>query len=106
MNVLVVGLGVSGIACIKGLSKTGANIYAFDDSNEEKLRDRLKEQAYLNKGIKIVISDTRKPDDIKRQELCYDGGIVDFVKHLNQSKSLHLLLFLKIQVIQKLVIPY
>ncbi|HQO72668.1 MAG TPA: UDP-N-acetylmuramoyl-L-alanine--D-glutamate ligase [Sedimentibacter sp.] len=43
MNVLVVGLGVSGIACIKGLSKTGANIYAFDDSNEEKLRDRLKE---------------------------------------------------------------
>ena len=43
MNVLVVGLGVSGIACIKGLSKTGAKIYAFDDSNEEKLRDRLKE---------------------------------------------------------------
>ena len=43
MNVLVVGLGVSGIACIKGLSKTDAKIYAFDESSEENLKDRLKE---------------------------------------------------------------
>jgi len=43
MNVLVVGLGVSGIACIKGLSKTGAKIYAFDDSKKDNLKDRLKE---------------------------------------------------------------
>ncbi|HBC31258.1 MAG TPA: UDP-N-acetylmuramoyl-L-alanine--D-glutamate ligase, partial [Clostridiales bacterium] len=43
MNVLVVGLGVSGIACIKGLSRTGAKIYAFDESSEENLKDRLKE---------------------------------------------------------------
>ncbi|MDD2397813.1 MAG: UDP-N-acetylmuramoyl-L-alanine--D-glutamate ligase [Tissierellia bacterium] len=43
MNVLVVGLGVSGIACIKGLSKTDTKIYAFDESSEENLKDRLKE---------------------------------------------------------------
>ena len=43
MNVLVVGLGVSGIACIKGLSRTGAKIYAFDESSKENLKDRLKE---------------------------------------------------------------
>ncbi|HQB63538.1 MAG TPA: UDP-N-acetylmuramoyl-L-alanine--D-glutamate ligase [Sedimentibacter sp.] len=43
MNVLVVGLGVSGIACIKGLSRTGEKIYAFDESPKENLKDRLKE---------------------------------------------------------------
>ena len=42
-NILVVGLGVSGIACIKGLNKIGANIYAFDESSEEDLKERLKE---------------------------------------------------------------
>ena len=43
MNVLVVGLGVSGIACIKGLSKSDVKIYAFDESSKENLKDRLKE---------------------------------------------------------------
>ena len=43
MNVLVIGLGVTGIACIKGLSRTNAKIYAFDESPKENLKDRLKE---------------------------------------------------------------
>lgn len=43
INILVVGLGVSGIACIKGLSKRDAKIYAFDELSKEKLKDRLKE---------------------------------------------------------------
>lgn len=34
-NVLVIGLGVSGIACIKGLSKLGANLYVYDESKEK-----------------------------------------------------------------------
>ena len=42
-NILVVGLGVSGIACIKGLNKIGAKIYAFDESSKEKLENNLKE---------------------------------------------------------------
>ena len=42
MNVLVVGLGVSGIACIKGLSEAGAKIYAFDEASEESLKDKVK----------------------------------------------------------------
>ena len=42
-NILVVGLGVSGIACIKGLNKIGAKIYAFDESSKDKLSERLKE---------------------------------------------------------------
>jgi UDP-N-acetylmuramoylalanine--D-glutamate ligase len=43
MNVLVVGLGVSGIACIKGLSGADVKIYAFDESSKENLKDRLME---------------------------------------------------------------
>lgn len=42
-NILVVGLGVSGIACIKGLKKTGAKIYAFDEMSKDKLSERLEE---------------------------------------------------------------
>ena len=46
------------------------------------LRDRLKEQAYLNKGIKITITDSRNPSEMKREELCYEGGIADFLKEI------------------------
>ena len=42
-NILVVGLGVSGIACIKGLNRIGTKIYAFDESSKEDLKERLKE---------------------------------------------------------------
>ena len=42
-KILVIGLGVSGVACVKGLSKLGARIFVYDESTEEKLSDRLKE---------------------------------------------------------------
>lgn len=47
-NILVVGLGVSGIACIKGLNKVGAKVYAFDELPEENLKERLKEIEGIN----------------------------------------------------------
>lgn len=64
------------------LFKADAEIFETTEYEFKTLRDRLKEQAYLNKGIKITISDTRKPDDIKRQELCYEGGIADFLAEI------------------------
>lgn len=64
------------------LFKADAEIFETTEYEFKTLRDRLKEQAYLNKGIKIVISDLRKADDIKRQELCYEGGIVDFLAEI------------------------
>ncbi|NLJ72576.1 MAG: UDP-N-acetylmuramoyl-L-alanine--D-glutamate ligase [Syntrophomonadaceae bacterium] len=42
-NILVVGLGVSGISCIKGLNKIGAKIYAFDEASKEQLKERLEQ---------------------------------------------------------------
>lgn len=53
------------------------------------LRRRLREQAFLNAGIKIVLVDKRPdaPEDKKRIELKYDGGIREFVEYLNRNKE-------------------
>jgi len=46
---------------------------------------RAKELAFLNKGLKIVVFDERGENAIRR-EYCYEGGIIDFVKYLNETK--------------------
>jgi DNA gyrase subunit B len=56
-------------------------IYSF-----EKLSERLREKAFLNKGIRIFIKDERDEDE-KSHEFYYKGGIAEFVKHLNKNKS-------------------
>ncbi|HXG05005.1 MAG TPA: DNA topoisomerase (ATP-hydrolyzing) subunit B [Candidatus Binatia bacterium] len=48
------------------------------------LSNRLRELAFLNKGLKIVIEDER---DGRSHTFLYRGGIVEFVKHLNQNKT-------------------
>jgi DNA gyrase subunit B len=48
------------------------------------LSNRLRELAFLNKGLKIVIEDER---DGRNHTFLYRGGIVEFVKHLNQNKT-------------------
>ncbi len=59
-------------------------IYSFD-----RLSERLREKAFLNKGIRIFIKDERE-DPEKSHEFYYKGGIAEFVKHLNKNKmSLH-----------------
>jgi len=56
-------------------------IYSF-----EKLSERLREKAFLNKGIRIFIKDERDEEE-KSHEFYYKGGIAEFVKHLNKNKS-------------------
>lgn len=50
------------------------------------LSQRLRELAFLNKGIKIVISDQRVPTE-KRHEFKFDGGVKEFVQFLNKKKT-------------------
>ena len=50
------------------------------------LVERLREMAFLNKSLEIVFRDER-PDEPVEQVFKYDGGIVDFVMHLNASKE-------------------
>ncbi len=50
---------------------------------------RLKELAFLNKGVKIKLIDERVVvgDGFRSLEYCYDGGIVDFVKYINEARE-------------------
>ena len=50
------------------------------------LAQRLRELAFLNKGLEITLKDERK-DKEKEQVFCYKGGIVSFVEHLNEAKT-------------------
>jgi DNA gyrase subunit B len=50
------------------------------------LEHRLRELAFLNSGVSIVLSDMRHPVE-KREEMRYDGGIEAFVKYLDRNKS-------------------
>jgi DNA gyrase subunit B len=52
----------------------------------DKLSERLREKAFLNKGIRITIKDEREEPE-KSHEFYYRGGIAEFVKHLNKNKS-------------------
>ena len=53
----------------------------------ETLRNRLQETAFLNKNLKIVLKDERELMP-RVDEFCYEGGIVDFVKFLNEGREI------------------
>ena len=55
--------------------------YSFDT-----LEKRLRELAFLNSGVKIILEDER-PAEPLRSELIYEGGVKEFVKYLDRSKS-------------------
>jgi DNA gyrase subunit B len=75
------------------VKSTGTKITFFPDSdifedtvyNAETLLTRLRELAFLNKGIKIVFEDERNDDE--KQVLQYKGGILEYVNYLNRNKE-------------------
>ena len=60
-------------------------IFETTEFSFDVLASRLRELAYLNSGLKIVLEDKREDD--KKQEYFYKGGIVSFVEHLNRSRN-------------------
>ena len=50
------------------------------------LEHRLRELAFLNSGVRILLSD-RRHADVKEQQFLYDGGIIEFVKYLDRAKK-------------------
>jgi DNA gyrase subunit B len=63
-----------------------ATVFDETDFRAQTLLERLREMAFLNKGLEIRFRDER-PDPPLEQIFRYAGGIVDFVKHLNASKE-------------------
>ncbi|TFZ57309.1 DNA topoisomerase (ATP-hydrolyzing) subunit B [Methylorubrum sp. Q1] len=50
------------------------------------LEKRLRELAFLNSGVRIVVTDARHAEH-KREELCYEGGVEAFVRYLDRSRK-------------------
>ena len=56
------------------------------DYSFKTLEHRLRELAFLNSGVKIVLTD-RRHAEVEKVELCYEGGVREFVKYLDRSKT-------------------
>lgn len=65
--------------------KPDSEIFEILDFSWDILSQRLRELAFLNRGLRITLSDERTE---KKQEFHYSGGIISFVEHLNKNKTL------------------
>jgi DNA gyrase subunit B len=66
--------------------KPDASIMVATEFSFDTLSQRLRELAFLNKGLKIALTDERV-DPPKAHEFYYSGGIAEFIKHLNKGKN-------------------
>src|ERR671930_1044243 len=66
--------------------KPDPEIFEVSEFSFDKLSERLREKAFLNKGIRITIKDERGETE-RSHEFYYRGGIAEFVKHLNKNKN-------------------
>ena len=100
MNKVQSGIPVAPLACVEqdcsehsGTTVTflpdeevfGANVFSFETINK-----RVKELAFLNKGIAFELTDLRATDDENNplhEEYVYEGGLSDFVRYLNENKT-------------------
>src|SRR6201985_2761649 len=66
-------------------------IFTVTEYNYDTIAQRLRELAFLNKGLVITLTDERVTDpktgEAKRAEFRYAGGIAEFIKHLNRGKQ-------------------
>jgi DNA gyrase subunit B len=67
------------------------SIFTATEYNYDTLAQRLRELAFLNKGLLITLTDERATDaktgEAKTSEFKYNGGIAEFIKHLNRGKQ-------------------
>ena len=67
--------------------KPDGRIFETTEFDFSSIKKRLKELAFLNRGLEIVLTDDRDDEKPVTYSYKYDGGIVDFVKYLNDSKT-------------------
>src|SRR6202035_5206416 len=67
------------------------SIFTATEYNYDTLAQRLRELAFLNKGLRITLTDERSTDaktgEAKHADFKYNGGIAEFIKHLNRGKQ-------------------
>ncbi len=67
--------------------KPDTTIFETDEFSYDLLSNRLRELAFLNKGIEIELEDRRDESDHKKDLFRYEGGIKSFVEHLNKNRQ-------------------
>ncbi len=67
--------------------KPDSTIFHSTEFKYDILLDRLREQAFLNAGLKIVLSDLRDEDKPKKEVLQYEGGIISYVEWLQKKRG-------------------
>lgn len=91
-------LQVTGVTKKRGTKitfKPDTTVFETVDYSFDILAQRLRELAFLNKGLSISLTDKRSQ---KEQVFCYKGGIVSFVEHLNEAKTpLHKPIFISVE---------
>ena len=91
-------LQVTGVTKKRGTKitfKPDGTIFETVECSFDVLAQRLRELAFLNKGLSISLTDKRSQ---KEQVFCYKGGIVSFVEHLNEAKTpLHKPIFISVE---------
>jgi DNA gyrase subunit B len=60
--------------------------FTMTDYDYNTLEHRLRELAFLNSGVRIRLTDKRKPD-VREEEMLYDGGLEAFVRYLDRAKK-------------------
>jgi len=70
----------------KSTFKPDKEIFEETEFKFETLEHRLRELAFLNKGVKIILEDKREKQE-KKVKFYYEGGIKEFVKHLNKNRN-------------------
>ena len=67
--------------------KPDAEIFDTEIYDYETLKVRVRELAFLNKGLQLTLRDDRDEEDTQGEKFLYEGGISEYVKFLNQNKT-------------------
>ena len=88
------GVPQRSVQIVGDTDKTGTKVTFMPDDeifettlfNYDTLKGRLRELAYLNKGLRITLEDTRAGQE-RKDSFCYEGGIMSFVEELNKNRE-------------------
>ncbi len=84
-------VGKTSLRGTKVTFKPDSRVFGNERYNISTISSKLKELAYLNKGLAITLTDMRvenEDDKIKKEIYMYEGGVQDFLTHLNSTKKL------------------